>query len=126
MKNRVLISIICCLSLANAVDDDYAKNRAGIGSDEKVFETSEVINTRQTEKLDDVQDNTYAVIYNHLQRYEIMKDKESSQIKQATDFSGQISPTGMIDFYAQAQEKQQQAQEEIMEEPTEEVKEEEE
>ena len=98
MKKRILLSLICCLSLANATGnsvDDYARNRAGVSSDNKVFDTNEVINTNKQEKVDDVQDNTYAVIYNHLQRYEIQHDKEAV-VKQGVN----LDPVTFHDFNA--------------------------
>ena len=115
---RTIFSIIACVVLANGADNNYEQNRAGV--DGGTFETNEVINTRKEMKNDDLQDNTYAVIYNHLQRYEIMKDKESV-VKQGTDFTGQAPMSAFHDFHADRvalEEKALQEQQKIEEEAT--------
>ena len=92
MKNKVLISLICCLGLANANDnaDSINRDRYGVSQDE-AYGSHEVINTQRRTKQDDVQDNTYAVIYNHLQSYEQSKVKSGS---------GSALPIVLHDFYA--------------------------
>lgn len=100
MNKKTLISLICCLSLVSG-DDDYNKNRAG-GS-ENTFGTSQAIDIRQEKTVDDIQDNTYAVIYNHLQIY------ENGKMLLEPKTSGQMDRNGsMHDFYADAQAKKRQ------------------
>lgn len=90
---KILIFLIAILGTANAVDENYAKNRAGLKDDDAVFGTNEVISTKQEQNVDDVQDNTYAVIYNHLQQYEMKR--KAGAVSQATN----LNDDTIHDFY---------------------------
>lgn len=99
MNKKILISLICCLNLVSG-NDDYAKNASGLSSNENAFETNEAIDIRQEKTVDDIQDNTYAVIYNHLQSYEKQQKPKGVNI---LDRNG-----SMHNFYADAQNRKRQ------------------
>ncbi len=98
---KIALSLVCC-SLAFAVNstNDYAKQRAGIDNQNEVIETREVVKDNQEKAIDDTQDNTFAVIYNHIQDYEQKHAKDGAFI-QATNFSGAEIQGSKYDFYAE-------------------------
>ena len=110
---KIILSLACCsLMFATNASNDYAKNRAGITEGSDVIDTREAVKGNREKTIDDTQDNTFAVIYNHIQEYEIKHAKDGA-VLQATGFAGNDIQSGSrYDFYAEHQERiaQRQAQ----------------
>lgn len=95
--------IVLSVALLGALyaNDDYARQRSGI-NDNTAIETRQVTKNNKDLDINDEQDNTFAVIYNHIQEYERKHEKDGTMY-QATNFDNSELENKGFDFYADKQ-----------------------